>query len=43
MLTTINFNDYSFFITYKIHNVVADWFLSPELQSFNLLKTQVLP
>ncbi len=43
MLTTVNFNDYSFLITYKVYNVVADRFLSSELQSFNLLRTQVLP
>ncbi len=36
MLTSVYFNNYCLLITYKVHNVIADWFLSPKLESFNL-------
>jgi len=39
MLTTIQLNHDSFFKTDKIHNIVLDRLLAPELYSVNLFRT----
>jgi len=43
MLTAIHFDDQAGFEAHKVHNVIADWYLTPELIATNLAIAQMPP